>query len=349
MRRAIELAWRGWGRVAPNPLVGCVLLKDGEVVGDGWHAEFGGVHAERLALAAAGERARGATAVVSLEPCAHHGKQPPCADALVEAGVARVVTAIPDPNPEAGGGAARLWAAGIEVHDGVEAEAARRQNAAFLHRFREPRRPWVVIKLALSLDGRIADALGRSRWISGKPARAWVHWLRAGFDAIAVGGATVRADNPALTVRGEVTPRRPPRRVVFAGQGELPAQAGLLSPGAGEPTVVVAPPGAPALAVARAAGAEVIVAASLEESMEQLRQAGVESLLVEGGGRLAGALLGAGLVDRCCLLQAPIFLGSAGVPAVGGWPGMPLPDTAPWVVVERRDLGADTLLVLDRT
>lgn len=348
MQRALALAWQGWGRVAPNPMVGCVLLKDGEVVGDGCHAEFGGVHAERLALAGAGIRARGATAVVTLEPCGHHGKQPPCADALIEAGVARVVMAIADPNPEAGGGAARLWKAGIEVHDGVEAEAARRQNAAFLHRFLEPRRPWVVLKLAMSLDARIADAAGRSRWISGKPAREWVHWLRAGFDALGVGGATVRADNPSLTVRGSVTPRQPPRRVVFAGRGTLPAGAILLARGDEAPTMVVAPPGAAAVAQARTAGAAVIEAESLELALERLREAGVESLLVEGGGRLAGALLAAGLVDRCCLIQSPIFLGAAGVPAVAGWEGSTLEGAHPWHVTERRALGQDTLLVLDR-
>jgi len=348
MQRALTLAWQGWGRVAPNPLVGCVLLKDGEVVGDGCHAEFGGVHAERLALAVAGDRARGATAVVTLEPCGHYGKQPPCADALIDAGVSRVVMAIADPNPEAGGGAARLWKAGIEVHDGVEAEAARRQNAAFLHRFRVPDRPWVVLKLAMSLDARIADAAGRSRWISGQPAREWVHWLRAGFDALAVGGATVRADNPSLTVRGAVTPRHPPRRVVFAGRGSLPPAATLLAGGETAPTIVIAAPGGAAIRPAHAAGAEVIEADALELALQRLRQVGVESLLVEGGGRLAGGLLAAGLVDRCCLIQAPIFLGASGVPAVAGWEGSPLEGAHPWAVSERRALGQDTLLVLDR-
>jgi len=348
MHRALELAWRGWGRVAPNPLVGCVLLRAGESVGEGWHAEYGGWHAERMALEEAGGRARGATAVVTLEPCAHSGKQPPCADALAAAGVARVVVAVADPNPEAAGGAARLRQAGIVVEMGCGAEAARHQNAAFLHRFRVPTRPWIVLKLAMSLDARIADATGRSQWISGPEAREWVHWLRAGFDALGVGGATVRADDPSLTVRGSVVPRVPPRRVVFAGHGPLPADRRILRTAAEVPTVIVAPPGRPEKASWAAAGATVLEAGSLGEAMERLGGAGVASLLVEGGGRLAGALLESGLVDRCCLIQAPLFLGAAGVPAVAGWPGSPLEQAAAWTVTERRPLGRDTLLILDR-
>lgn len=348
MRRALELAWRGWGRVAPNPLVGCVLLKDGAVVGQGWHAEFGGPHAERVALEEAGPRARGATAAVTLEPCAHHGKQPPCAAALIDAGVTRVIMAVRDPNPEAAGGADQLRAHGVVVETDLEAEAARRQNAAFFHRFQEPKRPWTALKLAMSLDARIADATGRSRWIAGEEARRWVHWLRAGMDGIAVGGATARTDDPALTVRGEVSPRHAPRRIVFIGTGRLPPDGRLLATARETPVIVVAPPRHPDRADWAALGATVLEAPSLSEVMTALRAAGVESLLVEGGGRLAGALLAAGLVDRCYLIHAPLFLGSAGRPAVAGWPGVPLEQAAPWVPAERRALGRDTLLVLDR-
>lgn len=348
MQRALALAWRGWGRVAPNPMVGCVLLKDGAVAGEGWHAEYGQVHAERMALDAAGARARGATAVVTLEPCGHQGKQPACTNALLERGVARVVFGAADPNPEAAGGVERLRAAGVLVAGGILADAVQRQDPAFFHRFRVPDRPWTVLKLAVSLDARIADATGRSRWISGPEAREWVHWLRAGMDAIAVGGATVRADDPSLTVRGPVTPRVPPRRVVFAGGGELPARAAVLEAGPAGAPLLIAAPGHPQAGAWRASGAEVVEAASLGEAMRQLRAHGVASLLVEGGGRLAGALLAEGLVDRCCLVQAPRFLGAAGVPAVAGWPGPALEEATPWVVVERRALGTDTLLVLDR-
>ena len=167
MSRALDLAWKGWGRVQPNPLVGAVLLKDGNVVAEGWHAEFGGLHAEAVALEAAGGTARGATAVVTLEPCSHQGKQPPCADALIAAGVRRVVAAMADPNPVAAGGAARLRAAGVEVEIGVLERAAAAQNAVFLHNLREPARPFVALKLATTIDGRIADAKGNSRWVSG--------------------------------------------------------------------------------------------------------------------------------------------------------------------------------------
>jgi diaminohydroxyphosphoribosylaminopyrimidine deaminase/5-amino-6-(5-phosphoribosylamino)uracil reductase len=229
MARALDLAWRGWGRVQPNPLVGAVVLSsDGRVVGEGWHAEFGERHAEPMALEAAGDRARGATLVVTLEPCNHHAKQPPCTDAVLASGVRRVVVAIPDPNPEATGGAAKLAGQGVEVRIGLEREAAEAQNAVFLHRFRESARPFVALKLATSLDGRIADAAGQSRWISGDKAREYVHWLRAGYDAIGVGGRTARLDDPQLTVRGTVEPRVLPRRVVFDTTAELSTELTLV-------------------------------------------------------------------------------------------------------------------------
>jgi diaminohydroxyphosphoribosylaminopyrimidine deaminase/5-amino-6-(5-phosphoribosylamino)uracil reductase len=185
MTHARSLAWRGWGRVHPNPLVGAVVLADGLIVGEGWHAEFGDRHAEPVALERAAERARGATLVVTLEPCDHHGKQPPCTEAILEAGVRRVVAGLADPNPVATGGAARLAGLGLEVELGVAREAVAAQNAMFLHGFRNQSRPFVALKLATSLDGRIADSSGHSRWISGEPARDYVHWLRAGFAAIA--------------------------------------------------------------------------------------------------------------------------------------------------------------------
>jgi diaminohydroxyphosphoribosylaminopyrimidine deaminase/5-amino-6-(5-phosphoribosylamino)uracil reductase len=329
-------------------MVGCVIVSDGEVVGEGWHAAFGGPHAEQVALAEAGDRARGGTAVVTLEPCAHTGKQPPCTEALIAAGVARVVMAMRDPNPEATGGSARLEAAGIVVDHGVGAPLASYQLAGFLHRHRGIERPWVVVKLALSLDGRIADAAGQSQWISGAAAREWVHWLRAGFDAIGVGGTTVAADNPSLTVRGDVEPREPPRRIVFAGRGGVSPKSRLLTTADETPTTIVTSARQPAAGSDwEDAGATVLHAADLAGAMEQLWQSGVGTCLIEGGGRLVGALLAAGLVDRLCLIHAPIVLGDGGVPAVAGWEGLSLATTPGWKVVERKLLGVDTLTVLE--
>jgi diaminohydroxyphosphoribosylaminopyrimidine deaminase/5-amino-6-(5-phosphoribosylamino)uracil reductase len=350
MRHALDLAWRGWGRVHPNPLVGAVVLAGDEAAGEGWHAEFGERHAEPIALEAAGPRARGATLVVTLEPCAHLGKQPPCVEAILQAGVRRVVAALSDPNPLAAGGAELLRAAGIPVELGLEREAAEAQNAIFLHGLRHPERPFVALKLATSLDARIADAEGRSRWISGPEARAYVHWLRAGFDAIAVGGRTARADDPSLTVRGPVAPRVTPGRVVFDADADLPESLGLIRNAAEVPTYVVARPEAPAerLIALERAGVRVLTAGNLEEGLRALRGDGIRSILVEGGGRLAGAMLAGGLCDRFYWIQSPLWLGDRGVPAIAGLPNEPVARAERWRTVERRALGEDSLLVLDR-
>ena len=350
MQHALDLAWRGWGRVHPNPLVGAVVLDGGEAVGEGWHAEYGAQHAEPIALAAAGARARGATLVVTLEPCAHQGQQPPCVDAILRAGIRRVVAALPDPNPVAAGGAARLREAGIPVELGPERDAAEAQNAAFLHSLSNPERPFVALKLATSLDGRIADFEGRSRWISGSEARGYVHWLRAGFDAIGVGGRTARADDPSLTVRGAVTPRVPPGRVIFDAAADLPGSLGLVRSASEVPTFVVASRQAPAarLTALERAGVRVVAAPSLGEGLAALRAAGISSLLVEGGGRLAGTLIGKGLCDRFYWIQSPVWLGDRGVPAMAELPSEPIARAERWRTVERRALGQDTLLVLDR-
>jgi diaminohydroxyphosphoribosylaminopyrimidine deaminase/5-amino-6-(5-phosphoribosylamino)uracil reductase len=350
MARALDLAWKGWGRVQPNPLVGAVILQSGELVAEGWHPEFGDRHAEAVALAGAGERARGATMVVTLEPCAHQGKQPPCTDAIIRSGIRRVVAAMRDPNPLAAGGSERLREAGVEVEVGPLAEAAAAQNAMFLHRVAHPGRPYVALKLATTLDGRIADGFGRSRWISGEPARDYVQWLRAGFDAIAVGGRTARLDDPSLTVRGAVRPRVPPKRIVFDRLADLSPQLTLVRTAAETPTIVVVSPEADASKVKRlnTAGVAILQAESLESSLRTLRDQGVESLLVEGGGQLAGALLRQGLVDRYYWIQAPIWLGEEAVPALSGLPARGLDQAERWRVIERRALGEDTLLVLDR-
>lgn len=350
MARALDLAWRGWGRVQPNPMVGAVVLAGGKVVGEGWHAEYGDRHAEPLALEQAGELGRGATLVVTLEPCAHQGQQPPCVDAVLRAGISRVVAALSDPNPTAAGGAGRLRDRGVEVEFGLEREKAAAQNALFLHRVGEQPRPFVALKLATSLDGRIADAAGQSRWISGAEARDFVHWLRAGFDGIGVGGRTARQDDPQLTARGSVSPRVPPVRVVFDAGADLDHDLVLVRTAGETPTVVVAGGSAPTERVKRLelAGVSVIRAGGLEEGLRALHDRGVSSLLVEGGGRLAGALLAAGLVDRYYWIQSPLWLGERGVPSVAGLPGDPIGRAERWHAVERRTLGEDTLLVLDR-
>jgi len=352
MERAVALAWRGWGRVRPNPMVGAVVLDPaGAVVGEGWHAEFGGPHAERVALEAAGSRARGGTLIVSLEPCNHQGKQPPCTEVILAAGVARVVYALEDPNPEAAGGAEALRAAGVVVEGGLWRPAAAGQNAPFLGRWRTPERPWVALKLATSLDGRIADRFGRSRWISGEPARDFVHWLRAGMDAIGVGGATARADDPSLTVRGTVEPRAAPLRVVFDQTGNLPTTMEVLRTARELPTCVVSGPllSSERAAAIEATGARLLRTNSLHHGLTELRRLGIMSIVVEGGGQLAGALLGEGLVDRYYWIQSPVWLGEGGVPAVAGLPGVELATAERWSIVERRALGADTLLVADRS
>jgi diaminohydroxyphosphoribosylaminopyrimidine deaminase/5-amino-6-(5-phosphoribosylamino)uracil reductase len=347
MRRALELAARGWGRVAPNPLVGAVLLRDGAVIGDGWHADFGGPHAEVAALAACADP-RGATLVVSLEPCAHHGKTAPCVDALIAAGVRRVVVAVRDPDPVARGGVERLRAAGVEVELGLLAAEAAALNAPFLCSTVRPDRPFVAVKLARSLDGFIADADGRSQWISGAAARDWVQWLRAGYDALAVGRRTALRDDPQLTVRGEIEPRVPPARVVFAGRGEVRGTLRCLAAGVPGRAIVVTHPDVAALR--RAALPEhvrLLAVAEAGPALAALRREGIRSLLVEGGGRLTATLLDAGLVDRVYDVTAPVWLGQ-GTPAYGPRRPVPLGAAPRWETVERRTLGPDSLVVTDR-
>jgi len=350
MRRALELALGGWGRVAPNPLVGAVVLRDGAVAGEGYHAEYGQAHAEVVALTAAGDAARGGTLVVSLEPCAHHGKTPPCTEAILRAGVRRVVAAIRDPDPEARGGSGVLRAAGVDMAIGLLGAEAAALNAPFLFSRLHADRPFVALKLATSVDGRIADAAGRSQWVSGEQARDYVQWLRAGFDAIAVGGTTALRDNPRLTVRGTTAPRRPPVRVVFDRRAMLNPGVTLVGTAREVPTWVVASPEAPAASVAalELSGVRVFRPDSLAAGLGQLRQAGIQSLLCEGGGALGTRLLTDGLVDRLYWIQSPVWLGDGAVPAFPGVPSAPLAEAPRWTPVERRTLGPDTLLVLDR-
>ena len=348
MRRALALAKKGWGRVSPNPMVGAVLLRDGELVGEGYHREFGGDHAEVHALSVCDDASR-ATCVVTLEPCCHHGKTPRCAEALVAGGVRRVVYAVSDPNTAAGGGGELLRAAGIEVDHGLEANAAAALNAPFLWSKMRGNRPFVALKLAASLDGFSADSTGKSQWLSSPEAREHVHWLRAGFDAIAVGRGTAEADDPQLTVRGNVTPRVVPRRVIFGRSGKLSGDLQLVRTSGDVPTVFFTGQRVARQAASELDGTavEVVAADDILTALEALRVRGIQSLFVEGGARLAGGMLDAGVVDRIYWIQAPILLGR-GVPAFGQSAATPLACTPRWVPTERKSLGDSNLLVVDR-
>lgn len=354
MRRALELAERGWGRVHPNPLVGAVVVRDGEVVGEGYHGEWGGPHAEVRALEAAGETARGATLYVTLEPCNHFGKTPPCTDAVIRAGIRRVVIAARDPNPVAGGGVERLRTAGVEVVMGVEEGAALEQNAAFFHAFGGERRPWLALKYGLTLDARLSLEPGRPTPVTGEAARAEVHRLRAGFDAILVGSATALSDDPLLTVRGEISPRVPPVRVVIDSRLRLPLESRLVRTVADAPVWVLGGAEAPAAkrAALEAAGVRVIEAPTdrsgvvLDVALEALWEAGIRTILCEGGGRLGAGLLESGLVDRMYLFYAPRLFGAGGVPAFPGDGAAAV--AGEWRVSRAQRVGGDVLMMLDR-
>ncbi|REF70450.1 diaminohydroxyphosphoribosylaminopyrimidine deaminase /5-amino-6-(5-phosphoribosylamino)uracil reductase [Paracoccus versutus] len=319
MRHALALARRGLGNVWPNPAVGCVLLRDGAVVGRGWTQPGGRPHAEVMALAQAGEAARGATAYVTLEPCAHHGKTPPCAEALVRAGIARVVTALTDPDPRvAGRGHAILRAAGIDVTEGICEAEARAVQRGFLSRIQRGR-PMLTLKLGASFDGRIATASGESQWITGAEARRHVHALRLGHDAVMVGGETARADRPGLNVRG-FGPVRQPVRIVVSSRPlpDLPDEGpehGPLWQLAGRP----------------------------EDVMAELGVRGLTRVLCEGGGVLAASLLRAGLVDQLIGYSAGVVLGGDGRAGIGALGLERLADAPRFRLAETRRIGPDVL------
>jgi diaminohydroxyphosphoribosylaminopyrimidine deaminase / 5-amino-6-(5-phosphoribosylamino)uracil reductase len=330
LRRALELAEGGRGRVSPNPLVGAVLVAGGEVIGEGHHAELGGVHAEVAALAdcrARGADPTGATIYVSLEPCAHHGRQPPCTEALLGAGIARVVIGCDDPSEKAAGrGPGILRDEGVEVEfiDGAEASAARLQNQAFRKHARTGR-PLVVQKSAISLDGFTATASGDSKWISGADSRALVHRWRAESDAVAVGIGTVLADDPLLTARDLEAPQpRQPARVVFDSSARLPLDSALIGSIEMAPLYVVVSAGADPgrVAALRAAGAELVEVGGtpvqrVSAALAELGQRPITSLLLEGGAELIGSFVAAGEVDELRIFIAPVVLGG-GRPLASG-------------------------------
>ncbi|SIS79734.1 bifunctional diaminohydroxyphosphoribosylaminopyrimidine deaminase/5-amino-6-(5-phosphoribosylamino)uracil reductase RibD [Paracoccus saliphilus] len=317
MAHALRLARRGLGNVWPNPAVGCVLIREGRVVGRGWTQPGGRPHAERVALAQAGPLAHGATAYVTLEPCAHHGRTSPCAEALVEAGISRVVTAHTDPDPRvAGRGHAILRAAGIEVTEGIGETEARHMQSGFLMRVQRGR-PFLTLKLATSFDGRIATANGESQWITGPAARIHSHGLRLVHDAVMVGGGTARADRPSLNVRGMGAVRQPVR--VIVSNGPIPDL----------------PPEGPDF------GPLWQMAGPVDDVMKELAQAGITRVFCEGGGQLAAGLLRAGLVDQLVGYTAGLILGGDSRPAIGSLDMQRLADGARFRLVETRRVGED--------
>lgn len=355
LRRAVELAQGGRGAVAPNPLVGAVLVRDGEVIGEGFHAELGGVHAEVAALEDCrrrGSEPANSTLFVTLEPCAHQGRQPPCTDAIIAAGIARVVIGSDDPTEKASGrGPGILRDEGVDVSfaDGPEAAASRLLDQAFRKHARTAK-PLVVHKAAVSLDGRTASAEGDSRWISGPESRLLVHRWRAEAGAIAVGIGTALADDPLLTAR-EVDARRQPLRVVFDSEAGLPLDSRLMRTLDEAPVLVVCGPAAAPerLEALRAAGAEVLAlhparAAALTAALEELGRRGITSLLLEGGARLAGAFLDAGEIDELRLFIAPVLLGGEGRPLYAGNGPERVADAVRPLAMDFEPSGADLLV-----
>ncbi len=355
MKLALALGRRGLGKTWPNPAVGCVIVKDGRVIGRGWTQPGGRPHGETVALAQAGEAARGATAYVTLEPCDHHGQTPPCSQALVSAGVARVVTALRDPDPRvAGKGHSRLREAGIEVVTGCLADQARHDHSGFLARVTE-RRPMVTLKLATSFDGRIATGRGESRWITGPRARRVVHYMRATHDAVMIGVGTALADDPSLTVR-DLGITQQPVRVICDSRLSLSPDCTLGRTAGDAPVWICHGPDAPdqARQAWQAAGA-MLIQVSLDhggldmgELLAQLAEKGLTRVFCEGGGKIAASLLQAGLVDRLVGFTAGLVLGAQGRPAIGELPEMALAAHPRFELAETRVIGPDLMHVWQR-
>lgn len=332
MGLALALGERHLGLTAPNPSVGCVIVKNGLVVGRGWTQPGGRPHAEAEALARAGEAARGATAYVTLEPCSNWGKTPPCTKGLIEAGIARVVVGCVDPDPRVDGrGIAGLREAGIEVVTGIREAEALAQNLGLYRRIRD-RRPMVGLKLAMSLDGRIATRTGDSKWITGAAARAMGHRLRAGHDAIMVGSGTALADDPELSCRLPGLLDRSPLRVVMDRRGRLPATSRLKATA----------DRLPLMHVTAAVGDT-----SLSAVLTRLAADGITRLLVEGGAELGTSFLAAGLIDRLYVFSAPCLIGGDGRPGIADLGALHMAEVRRWRVVSSRLVGEDRFSVLE--
>jgi diaminohydroxyphosphoribosylaminopyrimidine deaminase/5-amino-6-(5-phosphoribosylamino)uracil reductase len=353
MQRALELASRGKGTTFPNPRVGSVVVRDGVVVGEGFHRRAGEPHAEVIALQMAGEKARGATVYVTLEPCSHRGRTGPCADALIAAGVAEVVAAVEDPNPKvAGEGFRKLEAAGIRVRRGVLAEEAAGMNEAFFHAVRT-KRPFLHLKWAMTLDGKNAPPEGGRHQISGPEAKAWLHQLRAESDAVLVGGETVRTDNPQLTVRNFTWPDgrelRQPARIVVTNR-PVDARKLVFAPGERRIVLFGRDPGQAQLDTLRREGVECEVIPGREglhweRALEWLGEQEFRQILIEAGPRLAGELIRRRLVQRVSVLVSPRILGGAGSrPAVSGPDPASMQDALALKEIQVSQLGADVLI-----
>ena len=352
MARALALATQGRGLTSPNPMVGAVVVRDGVLIAEGFHERAGGPHAEAAALARAGERARGATVYVNLEPCNHAGRTPPCVDAMVRAGVRRVVSATRDPNPRVtGGGAAALIRAGIEVTAGVLEREARELNRAFFTAI-ERQRPHVTMKWAMTLDGKIAAFDRTSRWITGPAARLEAHRLRSQSDAIVTGIGTVLADDPALTVRLDRPWPREPYRVVVDSRARFPLAAAMLRAGTRGRILVAVGEDAPTSRVAalESAGVTILECKSREgqvdvaEVCRRLYTLDAIAVLLEAGAGLGSAFLDGGLVDRVAVFIAPMLLGGAGAPGPTGGAGLGLGEAMRLTGLTARPLGEDWLL-----
>jgi diaminohydroxyphosphoribosylaminopyrimidine deaminase / 5-amino-6-(5-phosphoribosylamino)uracil reductase len=356
MQLALTLGRRGLGRTWPNPAVGSVVVKDGVVLGRAWTHDGGRPHAETQALAQAGEAARGATLYVTLEPCSHHGKTPPCADAIITAGVARVVSALDDPNPKVSGqGHARIRAAGIELAVGVCAEEARRDHAGHIRLITEGR-PYVTLKLALSADEKIGAAGRRPFQITGEEVRTRVHMFRAQSDAILVGVGTALADNPQLNCRLPGMELRSPVRVILDRHLRLPASSYLAKTARKHPLWIFSTAdGEPAsAALLEAEGAEIIHApvakrgVDLAGVLKELGRRGISRLMVEGGARVAASFVEAGFADEVWLYRGPVTIGADGVAALDGLPLTTVTQSPHYRVRATETLGRDTLTIYER-
>ncbi len=353
MGRALDLARRAEGYTSPNPMVGAVVVRNGSIVGEGYHHHAGAPHAEVNALREAGDATHGATLYVTLEPCNHHGRTPPCTDAILQAGITHVVYAVPDPHPAASGGAQRLAAAGVTITSHVCHAEATYLNRAFFHHV-QTQRPYVIAKYAMSLDGKIATSTGHSQWITGEPARQRVHQLRHAVDAVLVGAGTATADNPRLTVRmGQVVPRHPLRVVLDSG-GRVPLHSTLFAPHMPGKTLVVTTAAMPPAHRAQldrqrcavlCAPADDHGRVDLHYLLAALGERQVQSLLVEGGGTVLGALFDAGLINECWAFVAPILIGGSTAPVPIGGAGIAHMHEAPRLTnVAIEHVGSDILI-----
>ena len=356
LRLALSLGRRGQGACWPNPAVGCVLVRDGRIVGRGWTQPGGRPHAERVALDQAGPLARGATAYVSLEPCSHHGKTPPCAEALIAAGVVRVVSPVEDSDARVSGqGFTMLREAGIDVVTGLLADEAAADLAGFFRKATVGR-PWITLKLASSFDGRIATASGHSQWITGPQARRYVHGLRARHDAVMVGAGTARADDPMLNVRGLGVAQQPVR-VVVSRRLDLPQDSKLAQSAGDVPVWLCHGPDADAdrMAAWQASGARLLPCTLTGRQIdpvsvcEALGVAGLTRVFCEGGGALAASLLAAGLVDELVGFTAGLAIGAEGLPAIGAMGISTLDEAERFELAETRAIGGDVLHRWTRT